>query len=410
VTALDQFARAVREQLFGHILPFWTGPALDHEQGGWLAWMSNDLRVDRAQPKGLIVNSRILWTFSAVHRFRPDPLYRQMADRALDFLMNRFWDEQDGGAFWRLDGGGQVLDAAKKTYGQAFCIYALVEYYLAFGTPAVLERAVELFELLECHAHDPEHGGYWEVRRRDWSEATDSRLSDKDLNEKKSMNNHLHVLEALTNLYRAGKDPRVAQRLRELLTLFQQRILNPHTGHLHHFFDEQWRVRSDTYTFGHDIEASWLWCEAAEVLGEAARVQTARQTALQMAEIVFREGLDRDGGLCYEGKAGQVIDRRKECWPQAEAVIGFLNAFQLSGDGKYFEAARRVWNYLESHLVDRVHGEWYWRINDDGHPDPDLPKVSEWKGPYHGSRACLEMLRRLEEIQLRAGETPALLS
>ena len=398
MTNLDQLARAVRDQLFGHIVPFWTGPALDHEQGGWLAWMSNELRVDRSQPKGLIVNSRILWAFSAIHRFRPDPLYRQMADRAFDFVMNRFWDEQYGGAFWRLDGDGRVLDASKKTYGQAFYIYALAEYHQAFGAPAALKRAVELFDLLERHAHDAQHGGYWEVRSRDWSEVADSRLSEKDLNEKKSMNNHLHVLEGFTNLYRAGRDPRVEQRLREVAALFEQRILDPQTGHLHHFFDEQWRVRSDTYTFGHDIEASWLLCEAAEALGEATLLQQARKVALRMAEVVLKEGLDIDGGLCYEGKAGKVIDRRKECWPQAEAVIGFLNAFQLSADAKYLEAARRVWNYIEDHLVDRVHGEWFWRINADGRPDPDLPKVSEWKGPYHGSRACLETLHRLSQL------------
>jgi mannobiose 2-epimerase len=187
----------------------------------------------------------------------------------------------------------------------------------------------------------------------------------------------------------------VERRLREVLELFEQRILDRLTGHLHHFFDEQWRVRSDTYTFGHDIEASWLLCEAAEVLGEAPVLERARRTALQMAEVALKEGLDGDGGLCYEGKAGEVIDRRKECWPQAEAVVGFVNAWQLSGDTKYLEAARLVWNYIERHLVDRVHGEWFWRINTDGRPDPDLPKVSEWKGPYHGSRVCLEVLRRL---------------
>jgi len=402
---LDQFARSVHDQLFGHILPFWTGPALDHEQGGWLAWMSNDLRVDRSQPKGLIVNSRILWTFSAVHRFRPDPLYRQMAERAFDVVMNRFWDEQHGGAFWQLAGHGRVLDDSKKTYGQAFYIYALAEHHLAFGASAALPRAVELFELLERHAHDPEHGGYWEVRRRDWSESADSRLSEKDLNEKKSMNNHLHVLEAFANLFRATGDPRVGERLRELVELFEQRILDPRTGHLHHFFDEEWGVRSDTCTFGHDIEASWLLCETAEALGDAALIEKAREVALRMAEVALREGLDSDGGLSYEGRAGRVIDRRKECWPQAEAVIGFLNAFQLSGDAGYLEAARRVWDYLEDHLVDRAHGEWFWRINNDGRPDPALPKVSEWKGPYHGSRACLETLRRLN-FQPREVERP----
>jgi len=212
------------------------------------------------------------------------------------------------------------------------------------------------------------------------------------------MNNHLHVLEGFTNLYRAGKDARVAERLRELVELFEQRILDPHTGHLHHFFDDQWRVRSDTYTFGHDIEASWLLCEAAEVLGSDALLQHARRVALRMAEVVLKEGLDTDGGLCYEGQAGKVIDRRKECWPQAEALVGFLNAFQLSGDARYLAAARRVWRYIEEHLMDRVRGEWFWRINADGQPDPDLPKVSEWKGPYHGSRACLETIRRLSPV------------
>ncbi len=396
--SLDEFAGTVRDQLFGHILPFWTGRALDHEQGGWVAWMSNDLRVDRSKPKGLILNSRLLWTFSAVHRFQPDPLYRQMADRALDFVMDRFWDKDHGGAFWQLAGDGRVLDDSKKTYGQAFYIYALVEYHSAFGAPAALQRAVELFDLLERHAHDSRHGGYWEVRRRDWSEAADSRLSEKDLNEKKSMNNHLHVLEALTNLFRATKDPRVERRLRGLIRVFEQRILDPHTAHLHHFFDEQWRVRSDTYTFGHDIEASWLLCEAAEALDAATLVQDVRRLAQRMAEVALKEGLDTDGGLCYEGKAGKIVDRRKESWPQAEAVIGFLNAFQLSGDAKYLEAARRVWNFIQHHLVDRVYGEWFWRINDDGRPDADLPKVSEWKGPYHGSRSCLETLRRLSSL------------
>ncbi len=406
MSSLDQFAQAVRDHLFGHILPFWTGPALDQEQGGWLAWMSNDLRVDRSQPKGLILNSRILWTFSAVHRFQPDPLYRQMADRAFDFVMSRFWDKQHGGAFWQLAGDGRVLDDSKKTYGQAFYIYALAEYHLAFGAPAAMERAVKLFDLLERHAHDPRHGGYWEVRRGDWSEAADSRLSEKDMNEKKSMNNHLHVLEALTNLYRATKDPRVERRLRGLVRVFEQRILDPHTAHLNHFFDEQWRVRSNTYTFGHDIEASWLLCETAEALDAAAMFQELRPLALRMADGVLKEGLDADRGLCYEGKAGKIIDRRKECWPQAEAVIGFLNAYQLSGDAKYLEAAHRVWSYIQEHLVDRVFGEWFWRINNDGRPDPDLPKVSEWKGPYHGSRACLEALRRLKRLPSPSPSSP----
>jgi mannobiose 2-epimerase len=347
----------------------------------------------------LIVNSRILWAFSAVYRVKPEPIYRQMADRAFAFVMNKFWDAEHGGAFWRLDDAGKVLDDSKKIYGQAFYIYALTEFHRAFGSPAALERAKILFELIEHYAHDAKFGGYLEVCNRDWSEAgSEARLSDKDMNEKKSMNNHLHVLEAYTNLYRVWPEPRVAARLRELIGLFLTRILDADTKHMHHFFNEEWQVRSDTYTFGHDIEASWLLQEAAEVLADAGLLKQVSEVALQMARVVFNEGFSTDGGLCYEGRAGQILDPGRECWPQAEALVGFLNAYELSGNPAFLAAAVQTWKFIETHLVDRVHGEWFWRINPDGQPDPKLPKVSEWKGPYHATRACLETLRRLQAI------------
>lgn len=395
--AANPLATKLRKHLFGHIMPFWCGPAVDHEQGGWMAWLSNDLRPDRTQPKGLIVNARILWAFSAVHQVRPDAQSRQMAERAYDYVINRFWDAGHGGAVWRLDDTGKVIDDSKKIYGQAFCIYALTEFHRAFKSRDALRLAKGLFELIEKHAHDGEFGGYVEVCRRDWSEAgPDARLSEKDMSEKKSMNNHLHVLEAYTNLYRETRNPVVEQRLHELIQIFLERILDARTLHLHHFFDEQWRVRSDTYTFGHDIEASWLLCEAAEVLDDPALLERVRQVALRMADKVLEEGVMADGGLCYEGRSGKIVDAGCECWPQAEAIVGFLNAFQLGGDPKFLIAAERVCDYAERNLIDRTHGEWFWRINADGKPDVKLPKVSEWKGPYHVSRACLEVMRRLE--------------
>ena len=396
---LEKFSAEVSEHLFGHYLPFWCGPALDKKNGGWMAWLSNDLKPDRSQPKGLIVNARILWAFSAVYRVKLEPLFKQMAERAFEFVMNKFWDTQHGGAFWRLDDKGKVIDDSKKIYGQAFYIYALTEFHLAFGSLAALDRAKELFELIERHAHDAKFSGYLEVCKRDWSEAgSEARLSEKDLAEKKSMNNHLHVLEAYTNLHRVWREPRVAERLRELIELFLTRILDARTKHLQHFFNEQWEVRSDTYTFGHDIEASWLLCEAAEELGDAALLKRVRVVALQMAEAAFNEGFSPDGGLCYEGRDGKIIDTGRECWPQAEAVIGFLNAFELTENKEYFAAAEQTWHYIQQHLVDHEHGEWFWRINPDGQPDKKLPKVSEWKGPYHATRACLETMKRLRKL------------
>src|SRR6185437_11881070 len=292
---LKNFSAQVSEHLFNHYLPFWCGPALDREQGGWMAWLSNDLQPDRSQPKGLIMNARILWAFSAAYCARPTPVYAEMAERAFDFLTNRFWDAKHGGAFWRVNDAGKVIDDSKKIYGQAFYIYALTEFHRAFGSRVVLECAKGLFDLIEANAHDAEFGGYFEVCDRDWSPAgPEARLSDKDMNEKKSMNNHLHVLEAYTNLYRVWPDARVAARLRELIEIFLTHILDTRTLHLHHFFNEQWEVRSDTYTFGHDIEASWLLCEAAEELGDGKLLERVRTVALTMAEAALNEGLGAD--------------------------------------------------------------------------------------------------------------------
>ena len=393
-------ATEVREHLFGHILPFWSGPAVDHDKGGWMAWLSSDLTSDRTQPKGLIVHSRILWAFSAVHQVQPDAQFKAMADRAFSYLVTRFWDERHGGAFWRLNDSGEVIDSSKKIYGQAFVIYALNEYHRAFGSLEAIKRAEEVCRLIERHAHDDQFGGYCEVCNADWSPAgADARLSEKDLAEKKSMNNHLHVLEAYTQLYRTTRASETRQRLLELIQIFLDRILDPRTMHLHHFFDERWAVRSDSYTFGHDIEASWLLCEAAEVLGDAALITRVREVAVSMAAKVLTEAVSPEGGLFYEGRGGAIIDDGRECWPQAEAIVGFLNAFQISREERYFSAAVRVWDFIQNNLADRVHGEWFWRINRDGSPDPKLPKVSEWKGPYHGTRACLETLHRLDRIR-----------
>ena len=396
--SLKSFADAVRRELNDHLLPFWLDQATDTAHGGFIGHMANDGMVDPQAPKGLILNARLLWTFSAAYRVSRDPRCWDMAERAGDYLKEYFWDTTHGGAFWLLDCEGNVLDDKKKIYGQAFYMYALAEQYQAFGAGSALERARQLFNLIEIHSRDHKDGGYFEVCNRDWSAAEDSRLSDKDMDAKKSMNNHLHLLEAYTNLCRIWPDAVLRERLAELIDLFERRITNPGTGHLHHFFDTTWQPKSADYTFGHDIEASWLLCEAAGVLGDAESTSRAQRLALRLGEVTLAEGLDQDGGLCYAGQAGQITDPNREWWPQAEAVVGFLNAYALSKNEAFLAAAQRAWDCIEKYFIDKNHGEWFWRIRPDGTPDPDEPKVSQWKSPYHNVRACLEIINRLSQI------------
>ena len=314
-----------------------------------------------------------------------------MADRAFDELRGRFWDAEHGGTYWMLDGSGRPLSDRKQTYALAFSLYGLAEYHRATGSAEALERAVELHRAIEAHASDPAQGGYWEARARDWGPLADVRLSEKDRNAPKSMNTHLHVMEGYANLLRAWDDPGLRERLRALVLLHLDRILDPATGHLVLFFDERWAPVSRTISYGHDIEASWLLVEAAEVAGDPRLVERAKAAAVRMARVTLAEGADAaHGGVFAERHEDGRLDDEKHWWMQAEAVVGFLNAFELTREEPFLDAAERAWAFVERFLVDRVHGEWRWRVRRDGTPIPGLPKVEPWKCPYHNSRAAFE--------------------
>jgi cellobiose epimerase len=388
----------VETELRSNILPFWLTYVIDEQFGGFRGQISNDLTIDPYAHKGLILNARILWTFSKAFSFYREPAYLQNARRAYDYISRYFWDTEFGGVFWTVDHLGRAVDTKKRIYGQAFAVYALAEYHRACGDQEPLTKAIHLFEAIENTSYDAKNAGYFETYERDWTLAKDQRLSAVDMDEKKSMNTHLHLLEAYANLLRVWEGELPRRRLKELLQIFSRRIINPETHHFWMFFDEQWNPRSDHISFGHDIEGSWLLCEAAQILGDAVLLAAIRQNAISMAQAVYDEALDADGGLLYEGTPRGIIDTNKHWWPQAEAVVGFLNAYQLSGREHFFQAAQRCWNFIDRYIVDHERGEWFWRVSRDGVPSNDEFKVDQWKCPYHNSRTCFETMERLDSM------------
>lgn len=395
---MTDFRQRVETELRSGILPFWLNHTIDQERGGFLGRIFHDATVDPQGEKGLILNARILWTFARAYRFYKDPIYLATAQRAYDYLTTHFLDHEFGGYYWMLDCDGKPTEPRKQIYGQAFTVYALAEYFHATGEPTALTQALALVDKVESIAHDSVHGGYFEVYNRDWSLAANQQLSEVDMDEPRSMNTHLHMLEAYAALLRVHESPTVRARLRELIEIFLDRIIDPNSHHFLLFFDEQWLPKSNIISFGHDIEGSWLLVEAAEILGEPELLARARKAAVLMAQAVYEQALDNDGGIFYEADPNGIHDSDKHWWPQTEAVVGFLNAHQISNEEHFLVAACRSWAFIEKFILDRENGEWFWLVSRDGVPGTTQDKVGPWKCPYHNARACMEVIERLDKI------------
>jgi mannobiose 2-epimerase len=390
------FRRQLQEELTGNILPFWMTHSVDRINGGFYGALTNNLEIHNEVPRSAILCARILWTYATAFRKLGDKDYLDMATWAYEALRGVFLDPQFGGVYWTVDAAGKPVMDRKHHYAQAFAIYGLSEYYRATKQPDSLALAQSLFHLLEMHAYDPLNGGYIEGSSRSWEALADMRLSDRDLNCRKSLNTMLHILEAYTNLLRVWGDARLKEQHRAVIEDFQKHIIDPSTGHFKLFFDDQWNSLSPNMSFGHDIEASWLLLEAAEVQGYPALVDQVRASALQIATAVYQDGLDKDGSLPYETGPQGLLDSDRSWWVQAEAVLGFYNAYQISGQRRFSQAAWRVWNYIQDNMVDRVNGDWIKKLHQDGTLDDSSLKVGPWECPYHHSRACFEMLDRLK--------------
>ena len=394
IKKLEALREEVKDELVNDILPFWMNRMTDREQGGFYGRIDGNNCLHPDASKGAILNARILWTFSAAFRLLKKPEYLETATRAKRYLLDFFYDKQYGGIFWELNADGTPSDAKKQIYALGFAIYGLSEYARATGDRGALEYAVRLFEVIEKYSFDPVQNGYVEALTREWQPIQDMRLSDKDENEKKTMNTHLHILEPYANLYRVWKDERLEKQLRNLIKVFVTRILDAESGHLNLFFEEDWSNKYHIISYGHDIEASWLIHEAALVLGDQQLLAETEPVIVKIARAAD-EGLNRDGSMIYENFVDkQKVDRELHWWVQAENVVGHINLYQYFHDEDALHKALKCWQFIKENLIDGEGGEWYWSRYADGTVNRKDDKAGFWKCPYHNGRMCMEIIER----------------
>lgn len=342
-----------------NILPYWL-KLRDHEKGGFYGQVNGEETVVPTAERGAVLYARLLWTFAACEM-------KEEADEVKNYILNHFIDHQNGGVYWSVDYQGQPIDTKKQYYAHAFMLYAFSEYARVMHDDEALKTAIQFYRWIEQYAADHVHGGYMEAADRQWQPISDMRLSDKDENACKSQNTHLHILEAYTNLYKIWPTAELKNAITHLIHVFEQHIILPN-GHLGLFFNAQWEVTSNAFSYGHDIECSWLLYEASRIIDVSAN-----EAVLRLSNQPFPQ-----------------TNLTMDWWEPAEAVVGYLNRYQHFHDHHALRNMQNAWTYINTYLIDNQHGEWYWsaqhRIGDD--------KAGFWKCPYHNARMCLEIMKR----------------
>lgn len=387
-------AASFRKHLTQDIIPFWNA-CKDGERGGFCGSVGHDLRKDWQSDKGVILHSRILWFYSSAYCLLKNRELLEMADHAYTFLRDCCLDREFGGMYWSVTSGGQPADDTKHTYNQAFAVYALSAYYEASNREAALEMARGLYRLIEEKCRDRE--GYLEAFHRDFSPASNEKLSENGVMAARTMNTLLHVMEAYTELYRVAAERKVRDSLCEILRIFCDKVYNAGKGSCEVFFDGEYHSLIDLESYGHNIEAAWLLERAVQVLSDEAWESRLRPVIAGLSETAYEHAFDAAWGCFYNEREGERIDRQRIWWVQGEAVTGFYNAYQAEpGHTEYLQASEAVWRYIREHLVDRRSGEWFESVKEDGSVDERQGLVHAWKCPYHNGRMCIEMIRRLE--------------
>ena len=384
----ELFIKEVKANLEDNILRFWSDK-MKNPYGGFHGRIAGDGTVDAEAPKGVILNARIMWAYSAAFKATGKKEYLLAAARAKEYFTEHFLDHRFGGVYWSLTSEGVRLETKKQLYSQVFAIYGLSEYYSVSGDDEAFKAAKNIYTLIEKEYADKQNGGYIEALARDFSPLDDMTLSDHDINAAKTMNSHLHLLEAYANLYRIWPDKTLKAKTTALLNLVIDKIMDAKTGHLNLYFNADWSVIPGTWSYGHDIETSWLALEAAFDLHDVDLVAKVRPAALKMAKAAL-EGLNKDGSLKYEKD-----DDSRQWWVEAENVVGNLWLWKYHNDNDGAERALACWNYIKENLVDTKNGEWYWACDASGKPDTAKDKAGFWKCPYHNTRMCLQVLELL---------------
>lgn len=415
-------------QLKDNLLDKWYPKVIDYETGGFFTNLSYNFQLSNSQEKMIVTQARNIWTLSKAADFYGNKDYINFAFHGFEFLQNKIWDKKNGGFYQIRNRVGNYSDIEgwrneKRTYGNAYGLFALASLYNSTKNESVFEFAKQVFNWLENFAHDKIHKGYFQFLTEDckvFNKESEYKSIASDSIEVgyKDQNSSIHLLEAFTEFYNVYKSELLKERLTEMLFLIRD-VITTDKGYLQLFFDEKWEpisfrnspkdIREKNYgldhvSFGHDYETAFLMLEASHVLKLDNDIKTL-QVAKKMVDHAIENGWDENNGGFYDegyyfendGKC-KIIKNTKTWWAQAEALNIYLIMSQIfPQEKKYLEIFFKEWEYVKNYLIDHENGDWYWGGIDREPFNKTEPKGKIWKGTYHNGRSLMNCISILAD-------------
>ena len=407
-TIYRELAAQVETNLKTQVLNQWFPRAINNTIGGYDQNFSENWTNTSDGERSIVYQARLTWlSAQAALRFPAEASrWKAASAHGANYLKTAMWDAQNGGFFWELKNGAPQRDGEKHAYGTAFAIYALSANYRASGDPTSLQLAQDAFRWLDAHAHDAKNGGYFEALTRQGTPIL-APLPDRDRDPIstrygfKSMNTHIHLLEALAALHEIWPDPTLTARLREVFGLVRDTIVVMPTGAMNQFFTLDWKAVPHSDSFGHDIETAYLLVEAAQSL-EMPDDASTWAAARALVDHTLAQGLDAENGGFYDegGAFRGVYSDGKIWWVQAESLNALLLMHQKYGaqTPRYFNEFVRQWNWIRVRQTDHLYGGWLANLSREGAAQPGADKSNKWTEAYHQGRALLNVSKTLSQM------------
>ena len=411
------YKEEAEKHLKEELLPFWLDRCKDDENGGFITHFDKDGNNTGENEKSLIAQARTLYSMASAHRAGyGDGRCGEYARHGVDFLINKMWDNEHGGFFWTVDRNGNVAIDKKILYGLSFAIYSLSEYTLATSDPVGLEYAEKVFDLIQKYCADTMYGGYFEMFERNW----DLCAPGSQGGDRKTLDVHMHLMEAFTTLYECSGKSVHRRKLLEDIDILFKRIIHPKYRTGIPQFTPDWKVApqvkfdivwgwdrfpegglkthaEDNTSYGHNVEFFWLFLHAFDIIGSDHKAY--KKDLKKILKHTVKNGIDNKyGGVYVEGAhSGEVYDREKEFWQQAEVMIGMLEACLRYGPEKYWPVYENVHRFVFDKMIHHEVGEWWPLLTREGKPIWTHMSHS-WKVNYHTVRAAVQCIKRLEKL------------